>query len=201
VVLPLVPFNRKSLGTTDRSEADRLGRELLAALLKNEHVTATGAVTLGDLWERYKRDSATFLDNTEKTRLDDIGSAQVLLGFFGPECDVTKLTEHDQRAFTKKRLAGGIKSGKDKHGKDKLTEAVRPRSVEADLTLLSTLLNWATTVRIQSGRRLLDQNPLAGIRKPREKNPRRPVASWERFEATRNAIRALADIPFQEEPS
>jgi len=185
--------DRKGLGTADRNEADQMGRALLAALLQDEKVTASGAVTLADLWERYKRDSATFLDNTEKTRLDDTGRAQVLLGFFGPDCDVTKLTEHDQRAFTKKRLAGGIKFGKAKDGKDRLTHAVRSRSVEADLKLFSTMLNWATTVRVRGGRRLLDQNPLAGIRKPREKNPRRPVASWERFEATRKAIQQLTE--------
>jgi hypothetical protein len=169
--------DRKSLGTTDRNEADRLGRALLSALLRDEEITASGAVTLGDLWERYKRDSVTFLDNAERTRLDDTGRAQVLLGFFGPDCDVTKLTEHDQRAYTRKRLAGDIKTGKDKAGKDKLTSAVRSRSVGADLRLLNTMLIWATTVRIRGGRRLLDQNPLAGLRTPHEKNPRRPVAS------------------------
>jgi hypothetical protein len=98
------------LGTTDRNEADQLGRALLAALLQDEEVTTSGAVTLRDLWERYKRNSATFLDNSEKSRLDDTGRAQVLFGFFRPECDVTKLTEHDQRAYTKTRLAGGIVS-------------------------------------------------------------------------------------------
>ena len=55
------------------------------------------------------------------------------------------------------------------------------------------MLNWAMTVRVHAGRRLLDQNPLNGIRKPREKNPRRPVASWERFQATRKAIQQLTD--------
>lgn len=70
--------NRKSLGATDRNEADRLGRALLSALLRDEETTASGAVTLRDLWDRYERDSATFPDNTEKTRLDDTGRAQVL---------------------------------------------------------------------------------------------------------------------------
>ena len=34
-------------------------------------------------------------------------------------------------------------------------------------------------------------NPLEGIRRPREKNPRRPVATLERFEKTREAIQSL----------
>lgn len=117
----------------------------------------------------------------------------MLLGYFGDDCDVCKLTESDQSAFIKKRLAGGIKYGKDKSGKDKLTNAVRSRSAEADLKLLNSMLNWARTVRVHGGKRLLDQNPLYGIRKPHEKNPRRPVATFERFQATRTAIQQLAE--------
>jgi integrase len=193
VWIPGEGFSRKSLGTTDRNEADKLGRALLAALLRNENVSASGVLMLGDLWARYKRDAVTFLDNHEKTRLDDSGRAQVLLGYFGGDCDVSKLTESDQSAFIKKRLAGGIKHGKDKSGKDKLTKPVRSRSSEADLKLLNSMLNWARTVRVGGGTRLLEQNPLDGIRKPHEKNPRRPVATFERFQATRTAIQQLAE--------
>ena len=191
VWIPGRGFDRKSLGTTDRNEADRLGRALLAALLKNEEIAASGLLTLGDLWGRYKRDAVSFLDNREKTRRDDVYQAQILLGYFGEECDVSKLTEADQLGFIRKRLAGGIPHGKDKNGKDKLTRAVRTRAAELDLKLLGSMLRWATTVRVRGGRRLLDQNPLTGIRTPREKNPRRPVATFERFQATRTAIQQL----------
>ncbi len=34
-------------------------------------------------------------------------------------------------------------------------------------------------------------NPLSGIKKPHEKNPRRPLATWERFNATRSAVQHL----------
>ena len=40
-------------------------------------------------------------------------------------------------------------------------------------------------------RRLLDANPPSGMRKGREPNPRRPIATWDRFIATRQAIRDL----------
>ena len=36
--------------------------------------------------------------------------------------------------------------------------------------------------------RLLDKNPVDGARRPRREDPRRPVASWQRFERTRAAI-------------
>ncbi|MEO7104135.1 MAG: site-specific integrase, partial [Gemmatimonadaceae bacterium] len=69
---------------------------------------------------------------------------------------------------------------------------VRPRSVEQDLKLLHSMCSWATTVRVGRRGRLLDRNPLAGVRRMREQNPRREVATWERFTATRAAIAELA---------
>jgi integrase len=179
--------DRKSLGTTDRAEADRLGRALLAALLRDESIAGAGIVALKDLWTRYQRDSVTYLDNHEKTQLDDEGHSEVLLGYFGEDCDVTKLTESDQQAFINKRIAGGIKCSDER-----TTEAVRSRSAEADLKLLHSMLNWACTARVRGGKRLLESNPLSGIKKPHEKNPRRPLATWERFNATRSAVQQLA---------
>ena len=123
------------------------------------------------LWDRYSKECVAFLDNTPRSRKDAEGHAEVLLGFFGGDCDVRRLTEQDQLAFV----------------------AVRSRSVEVDLQLLHTMLRWAVTVRTPSGRRLLDQNPLAGVRRPREKNPKRPVASWERYQETRRTVQELAD--------
>ena len=47
-------------------------------------------------------------------------------------------------------------------------------------------------MRLPNGRRLLVFNPLGGVRRIRELNPRRPVATWERFQATRAAMQSLA---------
>lgn len=89
--------------------------------------------------------------------------------------------------------AGGIVYGKHKDGSPKKTVPVGNRSAEVDLKLLHSMLKWATTVRVRGGKRLLDYNPLAGIKRPKEQNPRRPIATWERFQATREAIRKLID--------
>jgi len=53
------------------------------------------------------------------------------------------------------------------------------------------MLNWAKATRV-SGARLLDANPLAGIRAVKVVNPRRPVATQERYDATRKAMQDLA---------
>jgi integrase len=179
--------NRKSLGTTDRAEADRLGTHLLAALLRQEETTET-VLLLRDLWERYSTESPAFLDNTPRTRKEEEAHVQVLIAFFGEGCDVRNLTEADAAAYTAKRLRGGIKLRSGEQSK-----AVRARSPEVELRILRTMLRWAATIRVRDGQRLLSTNPLSGLHGSREKNPKRPVASWERFQATRKAMRELAE--------
>lgn len=39
---------------------------------------------------------------------------------------------------------------------------------------------------------LLRSNPLAGVRRVREQDPKRPIATWDRYLATRAAVRELA---------
>jgi integrase len=58
---------------------------------------------------------------------------------------------------------------------------VSPRTVQADLVALITMLNWATRQRGVRGEPLLAANPLQGVRLPIEKNPRRPVETYDRF--------------------
>ena len=176
-------YDRRCLGTKDRETADRLGRELLAGLLRGEELVAEQVVTLGQVWDLYRTSCAAFLDNKPRSQRDYAARAAVLIGFFGEHCEVATLTERDQAAFVEARRCGGIQ----KHD-GTVSQPVHDRSVEADLALLHMVLRWATTYRLTSGTRLLDRNPLEGVRRPRERNPRRPVATWERFVATRQAI-------------
>jgi integrase len=175
-----------SLKTRDRNEAERLGRVLLAELLRQEETTKSQRLTLGALWQRYETECAAYLDNKLDTRRDDASRAKILLAFFGEQCDVRTLTARDQGAYAARRKAGGIVLADGVK-----TRLVRVRSAEMDLVLLHAMLGWATTVRLPNGARLLDANPLSGVRREREQNPARPVASWERFQRTRTAMRKL----------
>lgn len=75
----------------------------------------------------------------------------------------------------------------------RITEPMRARTVQADLKLLSAVLKWAMSVPVgNNGRRLLSVHPLLGVKFPRERNPKRPIASWERFQSTRQALQILA---------
>src|SRR5215204_4351736 len=98
------------LGTRDREVAESLGRQLLAALLSS-HTAAprpAGPVRLGELWERYRLECASHLDNKAHTRHDAEGRAQVLLGFFRPGRDVRTLSAADVARYAQTRRAGGI---------------------------------------------------------------------------------------------
>jgi hypothetical protein len=98
----------KCLHTSDRAEAEHLGRAILAKLLEPQPTAARGCVTLRGLWERYEPECPTYLDNSLGTKRDAESGAAVLLGFFSPDRDVRTLCAEDQAAYTAARRAGGI---------------------------------------------------------------------------------------------
>lgn len=179
--------DQKPLATDDRDEALRLGRLLLAELSKGEVLASPRVpLTLGHLWKRYSKECAEFLDNKERSRDDSEARSRVLLGYFGEDFRVDDFSRDRQRAYEVARQAGGILTI---NGDE--TCKTRARSAEADIALLHTMLQWATTVRLPSGQFFLERNPLHGVRRIREKNKKQPVATWERYEATIAAIRKL----------
>ena len=84
VWIPGAGEDQRPLGTTDREEALRLGRLLLAELLKGEVQSSPRTpLTLGELWRRYSSECAEYLDNKERTREDSEARSRILLGYFG----------------------------------------------------------------------------------------------------------------------
>src|SRR6185312_10036440 len=63
--------DHSSLLTKDRNVAERLGRQLLAELLRSEDAALPGVVTLGALWHRYRSECPAYLDNKPETQRDD----------------------------------------------------------------------------------------------------------------------------------
>ena len=185
--------NEKCLHTTDRTEAEHLVRQLLArATLQEPERVSLGPLTLGVLLERYCTECATFLARTEQGQREVRTRVKVLVKYFTPDCDVTDLTAVDVTAYTRWRVQGKIEYGRHPvSGAPLRTRSVRIRSAESDMKVLYAALRWATTVRVGKGKRLLDFHPLQGIRRPREPNPKRPVATWERYQQTRLATQQL----------
>ena len=142
-----------------------------------------GPLSLGELWQRFKSEAASYLDNKAKSRADTASRMKHLIGFFGLDRDVRSLSALDQLNYSTARRRGGMRLPDGR-----VTSPVRASTVAADVFVLHHVLAWACTVPTTRLGRLLDRQPLAGVRREREKNPRRAVATWERFEATRAAM-------------
>jgi integrase len=180
--------HRKSLGTRERAEAEERGKALLAKLRAGRAgEVVPSRLTLQDLWDRYRTACPAFLARTEKQRADETARSAVLLAHFGKQCDLRELAADDITSYTTARRSGGIKVSAEWK-----TRPVGPRSVVADFALLNGMLNWARPVRV-NGARLLEVNPLAGVaRVRRDPHPRRPVATWDRFTASRRVMQQRA---------
>ncbi len=66
---------------------------------------------------------------------------------------------------------------------------VRDRTVQADLQWVTSVLTWATPWQDREGHSLLHEHPARGYPMPRERNPRRPVATQDRYDT----VQAVAD--------
>ena len=183
--------DRKTLATNDRREAEQRGRRLLAALLGGTPEDRRGAdsptrVSLGALCDRFVEECAMFLDNDPKGRREGGVRLEILRAAIGDARIVQTLTRHDVQQYEARRKKGGIR-----YGDAQETPPVGQRSVQADVKLLKQVLGWGCTVCDAGGTPLLERHPLERISVKGEHDPRRPTASFERFEKTRAAMQSM----------
>lgn len=167
--------DRKSLRHRDKEKAVRQGYELLNALLANKKALDDQSLTLGMLADLYLQGPG-HLSKKERTQKEEASMLRRVVAFLGPTRNVVSLSESDVRRYTMARAQG--------HGS--LTSAepgrsVRNRTIAADLEMLRRALNWGMRERLSNGQRLLQENPLVGVKLPREQNPRRPVMKHDVF--------------------
>jgi integrase len=107
----------------------------------------------------------------------------------GANSDPHAISSEQWRRFIRDRTSGAIDSRGCAVGAD-ARRPVRARTVEADLIFLQLLLNWGVNER-EGDRYLLRENCARGYSVPTEKNPRRAVATVERYEALRKAAQRV----------
>jgi integrase len=179
-------YQWKSLGHRDRERAKDYALDQAAKLRKGLAEVQDDRLTLAKLFASY----AAHVTPSKKSRTQEADARKIELWtrFLGASKDPSKITRKEWEAFIVARSSGAV----DGRGKPVPAEKRRPvgdRVIEIDLVFLRAVLNWAATWEEQPGRRLLRENPVRGFEAPTEKNPRRPVASDDRYET----VRAVSD--------
>ena len=111
------------------------------------------------------------------------------LRVLGSDLDPHDVALRDWERFIDARASGMIDARGRRPKGDAKPRPVRARTVEADCKWLRWVFNWASKWRMPEGHYLMRENPVRGFDAPHEENPRRPVATQDRYEA----IRAVSD--------
>ena len=192
--------DRKSLKHSNRAKAETQAKALAEKLAKARFVPppAGAALTLGDLFDRYKANKAETLSGQWKraalTRLAMFEAAwgrETLVGTISQTHVDDYCAKRRSLAVLPPRLHEPAEGEKPGRGYRK-PRAVRDGTLDADFRFLSSVFNWARRHKLGSGDRLLSDNPLHDdVKWPKEKNVRRPVASHQRYTATQEHTDAV----------
>jgi integrase len=196
---------RVTLNTRDRAEAELLGRDMYARLVRGEPLEVgrvassppavlvsapsfaeLAVVRLGELCSAFLAECPRVLNKKLDARRDIEKRCELLRSGFGDKLDVLNLSDSSVVVYAEHRRKGGLRRADGSR-----TGAVRQRTVQADLKLLKQMLRWACGRPDPRGgrRRWLEYNPLQNVEVERERDVRRPVATPARYEATIGAMR------------
>lgn len=120
----------------------------------------------------------------EKEQTADARRIEMWTRWLGAQKDAHDVTRHEWDAFVDARGSGEIDSKGERVAEEKRT-VVKPGTVAADLDWLRQVFRWAAEWKIPGVGYLMRENPVRGYDVPKVKNPRRPVASQDRYETLR----------------
>ncbi len=158
--------------TRAKNQADEFAAGFEKPELNGRKDAEPEPLTLGTLFEIYGEEVTP--TKGLSSRQHDATATKMFLGFLGRHRHPATLSQRDWDRFIRMRRAGTVgPSGRP----------VSDRMVEHDLRFLISVLNWASRSRDEWGNRLLESNPLRGLKVPMEKNPTRVVLSEEEYHA------------------
>jgi len=181
--------DRRSLGHSDRDRAIVEAKELAKYLAVGRLTGMTlERLTLGRLLAAYAMHRVPGLKppraREAKARM------AMFIEAWGADLDVADVDQSRVEIYCRMRrdlriVSPGLKpdeEGKLRRG-FRTPRPPRDGALHGELSWLSTVFNWARGFRV-SGRRLMSENPLHGVEWPKERNPRRPIATHSRYTAT-----------------
>ena len=179
-------YRRVSLNHRDQERAKTYALEQSAKLRQGRNEMMDGKVTLAQVFAHYGRNRTPRKSKTEREA--DQRRTYLWTRFLGPHKDPHHITRGEWERFVDLRSTGVI-SGVGLPVPIEKRRKIRNRTVQHDCLWLRWVLNWATTWQTSDGRYLMRENPVRGYDVPVEKNPRRPVATTDRYEK----LRAVSD--------
>jgi integrase len=169
---------RQSLKHTDRDLAKAKAKQVVAEFAQAPRARPIAepvmkpALTISALIDIYETEVTPRKCRT--TQSHDRRTFLLFLRAFGPSRVVTTLTRRDVESYAHRRRTGDLAVPGHEH------QPVRTRVLEQDIGLLKAMLNWAVDGDGDGGI-LLDRNPIARAKVPREKHPTRAVVTREQF--------------------
>jgi len=182
---------RESLKHRDKKRAKAWALEQAVKLAQGDEALRTGKVTLEDVFDAYLKHRTP--RKTDREQQGDKRRQKMWESFLGADVDPHKVSLADWERFIDLRSSGAIDARARPVGTGKRRH-VGNRSVEGDCNWLRWVFNWASKWRTPAGHYLMRENPVRGFEAPKEKNPKRPVATHDRF----LAIRKVSDqVPME----
>ena len=169
----------RSLGHRDRQKAIDYAERAASRLREGAEAVITTRVTLERLFRIYRAHRTP--QKSAFTQVEDERRFELFQRVFGAQKNPYAIGVGDWDRFIAARRSGAI-NGRGEVVPERKRRPVRARTIEADLGWLSAVFNWAQKWRTVEGERLLRENPAHGLPRPRERNPRRPIASRDRVE-------------------
>lgn len=170
--------DRKSLGHRDRALGEQQVRQLARRMAELRLTGGTHAVTFGQLLVLYLAHKAPLLSDGRR-ELVTRTFVPYFTAHLGGDFPLENLSQTHLDAYVAARRAGAIRSAKHRG----VSTPPRDGTIRSELNWLKALIHWGQAFKV-NGRRLIAGDPLDGLQLVREKNPRRPVASEDRYQRT-----------------
>lgn len=175
-------YRRISLGYRDKERAKTYALEQAAKLHNGRSDITAGRITVAALFSLYRTHRTP--RKSHGVQKSDDRRIEMWTRFLGAGKDPHVISLRECEGFIDARRSGAM-DARGRSAPEGKRKPVRARPVEIDLKWLKAVLNWGTKWRTRESHYLIRENPVRGYEIPTERNPRRPVVSQARYEATR----------------
>jgi len=185
---------KESLRTRDEEEARRVGarkaEERRQGVDLRKAVRSTTAAIVFELYLKYRSP-----DKGAYCRAQDERLRRMYERFLGADFDLRHYSRREHDEFIRQRTSGEIDANGRYVADPDARVQVSPGTTGQDLAVLHAVFSWGMRFRDDNGQLLFKENPMRGLPIPKEKNPKREIATTDRVEAIReNAPKVLMRV-------